>query len=39
MLRIPTAWMNLAIYDATVLAWKRKNQVQKKTYHRMQTLH
>ena len=24
MLRIPTAWMNLAIYDATILAWKEK---------------
>lgn len=24
MLRTPTAWMNLAVYDATVLAWKEK---------------
>jgi len=24
MLRTPTAWMNIAIYDATVLAWKEK---------------
>lgn len=24
MLRIPTAWMNIAIYDATILAWKEK---------------
>ena len=24
MLRIPTAWINLAIYDATILAWKEK---------------
>jgi membrane-associated phospholipid phosphatase len=24
MLRIPTAWMNLAIYDATILAWREK---------------
>ena len=24
MLRTPAAWMNLAIYDATVLAWKEK---------------
>lgn len=24
MLRIPASWMNLAIYDATVLAWKEK---------------
>jgi membrane-associated phospholipid phosphatase len=24
MLRFPAAWMNLAIYDATILAWKAK---------------
>lgn len=24
VLRFPTAWMNLAIYDATILAWKEK---------------
>ncbi|NEU09685.1 phosphatase PAP2 family protein [Flavihumibacter sp. R14] len=24
MLRFPSAWMNLAIYDATILAWKEK---------------
>lgn len=24
LLRIPTAWMNIAIYDATVLAWQEK---------------
>jgi len=24
MLRIPTAWVNIAIYDATILAWKEK---------------
>ncbi len=24
MLRTPTAWMNIAIYDATILAWKEK---------------
>lgn len=24
VLRFPTAWMNIAIYDATVLAWKEK---------------
>src|SRR5690242_1372379 len=23
-LRIPTAWVNIAIYDATILAWKEK---------------
>ena len=30
MLRIPTAWMNLAIYDATVLAWKEKIKYKRK---------
>src|SRR5258706_4951900 len=24
MLRIPASWMNIAIYDATILAWKEK---------------
>lgn len=24
MLRMPSAWMNIAIYDATILAWKEK---------------
>lgn len=24
LMRTPTAWMNLAIYDATILAWKEK---------------
>ncbi len=24
MLRMPAAWMNIAIYDATILAWKEK---------------
>jgi membrane-associated phospholipid phosphatase len=24
MLRMPTSWINLAIYDATILAWKEK---------------
>lgn len=24
LLRVPTAWMNIAIYDATILAWKEK---------------
>ncbi|HUR10556.1 MAG TPA: phosphatase PAP2 family protein [Flavitalea sp.] len=24
MLRFPTAWINMAIYDATILAWKEK---------------
>ncbi len=26
LLRIPTAWMNIAIYDATILAWKEKKK-------------
>jgi len=30
MLRIPTAWMNLAIYDATILAWKQKVKYKRK---------
>jgi membrane-associated phospholipid phosphatase len=30
MLRIPTAWMNLAIYDATILAWKEKVKYKRK---------
>jgi membrane-associated phospholipid phosphatase len=30
LLRIPTAWMNLAIYDATVLAWKEKLKYKRK---------
>jgi membrane-associated phospholipid phosphatase len=30
MLRIPTAWMNLAIYDATILAWKEKIKYKRK---------
>ncbi|HLF46301.1 MAG TPA: phosphatase PAP2 family protein [Chitinophagaceae bacterium] len=30
MLRIPTAWMNIAIYDATILAWKEKNKYKRK---------
>jgi membrane-associated phospholipid phosphatase len=30
MLRIPTAWMNLAIYDATILAWKEKLKYKRK---------
>lgn len=28
--RAPSAWMNLAIYDATLLAWKAKNKYQRK---------
>jgi membrane-associated phospholipid phosphatase len=30
MLRIPTAWINLAIYDATILAWKEKIKYKRK---------
>ena len=30
LLRIPTAWMNLAIYDATILAWKEKLKYKRK---------
>ena len=29
-LRMPAAWMNLAIYDATVLAWKEKLKYKRK---------
>lgn len=29
-LRIPTAWVNLAIYDATILAWKEKIKYKRK---------
>jgi membrane-associated phospholipid phosphatase len=29
-LRTPTAWMNIAIYDATVVAWKAKYNYQRK---------
>jgi len=30
MLRIPTAWINLAIYNATILAWKEKVKYKRK---------
>ena len=30
MLRIPTAWVNLAIYNATILAWKEKVKYKRK---------
>src|SRR5688572_18286484 len=33
LLRIPTAWMNLAIYDATILAWKEKVKYKRKRPH------
>lgn len=30
MLRMPGAWMNIAIYDATILAWKEKIKYKRK---------
>ncbi len=30
VLRMPTSWMNVAIYDATVLAWKEKLKYKRK---------
>jgi membrane-associated phospholipid phosphatase len=30
MLRMPAAWMNIAIYDATILAWKEKARYKRK---------
>jgi membrane-associated phospholipid phosphatase len=30
LLRMPAAWMNLAIYDATILAWKEKAKYKRK---------
>lgn len=30
LLRVPTGWMNIAIYDATVLAWKEKVKYKRK---------
>jgi membrane-associated phospholipid phosphatase len=30
MLRMPASWMNLAIYDATILAWKEKIKYKRK---------
>lgn len=30
MLRMPAAWMNIAVYDATVLAWKEKLKYKRK---------
>jgi membrane-associated phospholipid phosphatase len=31
--RTPTAWMNIAIYDATILAWKEKIKYKRKRPH------
>lgn len=33
VLRFPLAWMNVAIYDATVLAWKEKLKYKRKRPH------
>ena len=30
MLRMPASWMNIAIYDATILAWKEKMKYKRK---------
>jgi membrane-associated phospholipid phosphatase len=30
LMRTPTAWMNLAVYDATILAWKEKVRYKRK---------
>jgi membrane-associated phospholipid phosphatase len=32
-LRMPAAWMNLAIYDATILAWKEKVKYKRRRPH------
>ncbi|WP_210462837.1 phosphatase PAP2 family protein [Rufibacter roseolus] len=34
-LRMPSAWMNMAIYDATVLAWREKAKHQRKRPHQV----
>jgi membrane-associated phospholipid phosphatase len=33
LLRTPAAWMNIAIYDATILAWKEKIKYKRKHPH------
>ena len=33
MLRMPASWMNVAIYDATILAWKEKVKYKRKRPH------
>ena len=33
VLRMPAAWMNLAIYDATILAWKEKIKYKRQRPH------
>lgn len=37
MLKLPSAWINLAIYDATVLAWKEKLKYKRKHPHETDT--
>jgi membrane-associated phospholipid phosphatase len=34
-LRMPAAWMNLAIYDATILAWQEKIRYKRKRPHQV----
>lgn len=38
LLRIPTAWMNIAIYDATILAWKEKIKYKRNRPHDLDPL-
>jgi membrane-associated phospholipid phosphatase len=38
LLRMPPSWMNLAIYDATVLAWKEKIKYKRKRPHDLDPL-
>ena len=34
-LRMPTAWINIAIYDATILAWKEKLKYRRERPHKV----
>lgn len=38
ILRTPLAWVNLAVYDATILAWKEKIKHKRKRPHEMDPL-
>src|SRR5882724_5941080 len=38
LLRMPAAWMNMAIYDATILAWKEKIRYKRKRPHDLDPL-
>jgi len=38
LLRMPPSWMNLAIYDATILAWKEKIKYKRKRPHDLDPL-